>query len=40
MLRCQKRASPGAAQRSRTWFPGKMSKAVTAAPEAASIPYI
>lgn len=31
---------PGAAHRSRTWSPAEIFKAETAAPEAASIPYI
>jgi hypothetical protein len=31
---------PGAAQRSRTWSPAEIPRAITAAPEAASIPYI
>lgn len=31
---------PGAAQRSSTWSPNEISKAETAAPDAASIPYI
>ena len=35
-----KKHLPGAAQRSRTWSPAEMPKAETAAPDAASIPYI
>lgn len=35
-----KKYLPGAAHRSNTWSPGSIPKAITAAPEDASIPYI